>query len=126
MERALEHLETLTGDPDILYKHAANYALKLSSDGGAGAATYVADLEAPEEDEMAETDGDGDEENADETPPPADDEDGAADEDAATVDYGEMFFRYVSAVGPKGPTRIGSWGASSSRAGVFRAGRRYA
>ena len=102
MERALEHLETLTGDPDILYKHAANYALKLSSDGGAGAATYVADLEAPEEDEMAETDGDGDEENADETPPPADDEDGAADEDAATVDYGEMFFRYVSAAGPKG------------------------
>ena len=51
---------------------------------------------------MAETDGDGDEENADETPPPTDDEDGAADEDAATVDYGEMFFRYVSAAGPKG------------------------
>ena len=76
--------------------------LKLSSDGGAAPRRHVADLEAPEEDEMAETDGDGDEENADETPPPADDEDGAADEDAATVDYGEMFFRYVSAAGPKG------------------------
>ena len=101
MERALEHLETLSGDPDILYKHAANYALKLSFDGGAGAATYVADLEAPEEDEMAEKEGDGDEEDADETPPPPDDDDGA-DGGAAKIDYGEMFFRYVSAAGPKG------------------------
>ena len=32
----LEHIASLDGDPDILYKHAANYALKLATNGGAG------------------------------------------------------------------------------------------
>ena len=51
--KALEHVASLSGDPDVLYKHAANYALRLSSRGGRGMRTYVADLEEPEEDEMA-------------------------------------------------------------------------
>ena len=52
--KALEHVASLSGDPDVLYKHAANYALRLSSRGGRGMRTYVADLEEPEEDEMAD------------------------------------------------------------------------
>ena len=98
----MEHLRTLTGDPDILYKHMANYALRLSSNPN-GARTYVADLEEPEEDEMAPR-PDGEEEEEDEPEPepepvPEDNEEdeGDGEEKPVVFDYTKMYFRYVSA-----------------------------
>ena len=99
--KALEHVASLSGDPDVLYKHAANYALRLSSRGGRGMRTYVADLEEPEEDEMA------DEEEAEEgeaAEPEAEEEEEAEDgvPEPGEPRYDDMFFRYVSVAAEKG------------------------
>lgn len=98
----MEHLRTLTGDPDILYKHMANYALRLSSNPN-GARTYVADLEEPEEDEMAPR-PDGEEEEEDEPEPEPEpvpeeneEDEGDGEEKPVVFDYTKMYFRYVSA-----------------------------
>jgi len=94
----MEHLRTLTGDPDILYKHMANYALRLSSNPN-GARTYVADLEEPEEDEMAPR-PDGEEEEEDEPEPEPDpvpeeneEDEGDGEEKPVVFDYTKMYFR---------------------------------
>ena len=100
---AMEHLRTLTGDPDILYKHMANYALRLSSNPG-GARAYVADLEEPEEDEMAPR-PDGEEEPEEDEPEPepepepgpeGEEGEGDGEEKPVVFDYLKMFYRYVS------------------------------
>ena len=99
--KALEHIATLSGDPDVLYKHAANYALKLSSRGGEGMRTYVADLEEPEEDEMAdEAEAEGEEGEAAE--PEAEEEEDAGIPELGEPKYDDMFFRYVSVAAEKG------------------------
>ena len=99
--KALEHVASLSGDPDVLYKHAANYALRLSSRGGRGMRTYVADLEEPEEDEMAdEAEAEGEEGEAAE--PEAEEEEDAGIPELGEPKYDDMFFRYVSVAAEKG------------------------
>ena len=104
----MEHLRTLTGDPDILYKHMANYALRLSSNPN-GARTYVADLEEPEEDEMAPR-PDGEEEEEDEPEPepepePEENEEDEGDGEEKLHDYTKM---YSLRPQPRGPPD-GEW-----------------
>ena len=98
----MEHLRSMTGDPDILYKHTANYAAQLAAAKN-DIVTYVAMLDEPEEDEAAAGGGDGEEGGG------AGAEDPAAaaaegDEAAAApgIDYSDRFFRYVAAAGRKG------------------------
>ena len=99
--KALEHVASLSGDPDVLYKHAANYALRLSSRGGRGMRTYVADLEEPEEDEMADEE---EPEEGEAAEPEAEEEEEASDgiPEPGEPRYDDMFFRYVSVAAEKG------------------------
>ena len=99
--KALEHVASLSGDPDVLYKHAANYALRLSSRGGRGMRTYVADLEEPEEDEMADEE---EPEEGEAAEPEAEEEEEASDgiPEPGEPRYDNMFFRYVSVAAEKG------------------------
>ena len=102
--KALEHIASLDGDPDILYKHAANYALKLATNGGAGMRAYVADLEEAEEDETLDKDNSEEEEEEDKKESAEDDAEGEADaaEGPAPISYENLFFRYVACAAPKG------------------------
>ena len=85
----------------MLYKHAANYALRLSSRGGRGMRTYVADLEEPEEDEMADEE---EPEEGEAAEPEAEEEEEASDgiPEPGEPRYDDMFFRYVSVAAEKG------------------------
>jgi hypothetical protein len=102
--KALEHIASLDGDPDILYKHAANYALKLATNGGAGMRAYVADLEEAEEDETLDKDNSEEGEEEDKKESAEDDAEGEADaaEGPAPISYENLFFRYVACAAPKG------------------------
>lgn len=102
MSKAMEHLRSLTSDPDILFKHAANYALRLTSGAPEDKHVYVAALDEEEEDELAGEDAEG----AEDAEPPAEEPPAEGEGDAATTaagfDYSQQFFRYVSAAGKKG------------------------
>jgi|TARA_B110000967_G_scaffold190934_1_gene216111 hypothetical protein len=105
VQAALAHLASLSGDPDELYVHAANYALRLSSTGGTGVRAYVADLEEPEEDEMAATfeePGEGEEPAVAAETETDETEDTGSIPEPGEPEYGKFFFRYVAVAAAKG------------------------
>ena len=109
----MAHLRTMTNDPDILFKHAANYASRLSAAGPEGMHVYVAVLDEVEEDEMAPGAGSDEAAEGAEGEEPAaaaaaveGEGDGENDEGhgrgGARFDYSDKFFRYAAAAGKRG------------------------